>query len=78
MFQEEFHFGRQHFFTLPESQKRASDLPVKKTVLGTIDSCQLELNRISDQPILLKLSKTGISTLGQPLETGRQGSGCQI
>ena len=43
------------FFTLLESQRRASDFPMKMTVLGTMDSCQLELVRISDKQVLLKL-----------------------
>lgn len=53
--EKEFHFYREHFFTVPESQTWASDLPMKITVLGTVDSCQLELIRIYDKPIFLKL-----------------------
>ena len=55
MFETEFHFWRQHFFILLESQQWASNFPMKMTVLGTMESCQLELVRISDKPILLKL-----------------------
>lgn len=54
MFEKEFTF-LSRILLLHESPKWAPDLPAQMTVLGTMDSCQLGLIRISDKPVLLKL-----------------------